>query len=200
MPTSSASPTKTPTESSESGTGSGAAACRGLCGEDEPGEVGAGLGRDRDVLLARQAADLHERAAQEVGELRAGIGRAHERRADEDRVGAGELRGRGLRAVRDAALGDDRPVARGARNEVELHGTVDLERAQVARVHADHLGVERNRACELVGVVRLDEQVEPEGVRLVHEQAGAPVVDVAQEEQRRVGTRLGRSPGNAPAR
>ena len=105
--------------------------------QHEPGQVGAGLGRDRDVFLAGEAADLHERTAQEVGELRAGIGGAHQRRADEDRVGAGELRGRGLRAVGDAALGDDRAVARRARDQVELHGAVDLERAQVARVHAD---------------------------------------------------------------
>src|SRR6185437_3934291 len=33
---------------------------RGLAGEDEAGEVGARLGGDRDVLLARQAADFDE--------------------------------------------------------------------------------------------------------------------------------------------
>ena len=39
-------------------------------GEDEARKVGARLGRDRDVLLARQAANLDERPAQKLGELR----------------------------------------------------------------------------------------------------------------------------------
>ena len=34
--------------------------------EDEAGQVGAGLGRGGDVLLARQPADLHERAGEQL--------------------------------------------------------------------------------------------------------------------------------------
>ena len=41
---------------------------------------------------AREAADLHERAREDLAQLRARVGGPHERRADEHGVGAGELR------------------------------------------------------------------------------------------------------------
>ena len=76
-----------------------------------------------------------------------------------------------------------------SRNELELCAAVDLERRQVARVDADHLGAERDRAVQLVGVVRLDERLEPELAR-VREQGGrALVVDVAQDHERGVRAR-----------
>ena len=80
----------------------------------KPSEVGARLDRDVDVLLPGKAADLDERAREQLGELRAGVGRAHQRRADEDRVRAGELGGGALCARRDRGLGD-RGSGRGAR-------------------------------------------------------------------------------------
>ena len=43
---------------------------RALAGEDEPGEVGARLGGDGHVLLARQPADLDERPVDQLAELR----------------------------------------------------------------------------------------------------------------------------------
>ena len=62
-----ASPTKTATESTVVGDGEHASArARALRREDEAGEVGARLGRDGDVLLARQAADLHERPREQL--------------------------------------------------------------------------------------------------------------------------------------
>ena len=92
---------------------------RALGGEHEPEQVGARLGGRGDVLLARQAADLHERAGEELGELRRRVGGAHQRRADEDRVRARELGRRALRPRLDAGLGDHDPVGgdrrRGAR-------------------------------------------------------------------------------------
>ena len=128
---SSGSPTKTATLSTVSGTSStrGRAARRAL-GEDEAAEVGAGLDRGVDVLLPRQPADLDERPREQLAQLRAGIGRAHQRRADEDRVCAGEL-GRGrLRPRVDRALGDDDAVARRLRDELELRGAVDRGRSR----------------------------------------------------------------------
>ncbi len=91
-----------------------------LLREDEADEVGARVDRDVDVLLAGQPADLDERPRDQLGELGAGIGRAHQRRADEDRVRAGELGGRALRARLDRRLGDHDPVARRTREQREL--------------------------------------------------------------------------------
>ena len=107
-------------------------------GEDEAAEVGARLDRGVDVLLPRQPADLDERPREQLAQLRAGLGGAHQRRADEDGVCAGEL-GRGrLRARVDRALRDDDAVARRLRHELELRGAVDAEGAEIAGVDADH--------------------------------------------------------------
>ena len=85
----------------------------------------------------------------QLGELRGGVGRLHQRRADEDRVRAGEL-GRGaLGAARDAALGDDDAILRRSRDELELPRAVDLERREVAGVDPDRVGSERDGAREL---------------------------------------------------
>ena len=92
----------------------------GALREDEAREVGARLGGDGDVLLARQAADLHIRPPQQVGQRRGRVRRAHERRADQHGVGTGELGGGSVGAVEDAALGDDDPVARSGGDEPEL--------------------------------------------------------------------------------
>ena len=117
-----------------------------------------------------------------------GIGRAHERGADEDRGCPRELGGRPLGAGVDARLGDHDPVAGGAGDELELEAAVDVERREVAGVDSDHGRVERDRAVELLGVVRLDERVEAEGGRLAHQRGTRRVVEVAKEEQHRVGT------------
>ena len=49
-----------------------------------------------------------------------------------------------------------------AASSASWRAAVDLERREVAGVDADHGRAERGRARELVGVVRLDERVEPE--------------------------------------
>ena len=131
----------------------------------KPQQVGAGLDRGVDVLLARQAADLDERPREQLAQLRARVGRAHERGADEHGVRAGELGCGRLRARVNRALRDDDAVARGLRHELELRGAVDPEGAEVARVDADHAGAEPRRALELLLVVGLDERVETELVR-----------------------------------
>ena len=174
-----------------SGTGRTSGAWRGEpCGEDEAAEVGARLDRGVDVLLPRQAADLDERPREQLAQLGAGLGRAHQRRADEDGVRAREL-GRGrLRARVDGALGDDDAVPRRLRHQLELRGAVDPEGAEVAGIDADHGGAETGGALELVLVVGLDERVEAELVRGAHELRGRRVVEVAEDEERRVGARL----------
>jgi len=82
-----------------------------LAGEDEAGQVGAGRRGDCDVLLPSQAADLDERTPQQLAQLRGRVRRAHQRRADEDRVGAGQLRRSAVGAGGDPTFGDDQAVA-----------------------------------------------------------------------------------------
>ena len=135
---------------------------RRLLREHEACEVGAGFRGRRDVLLARQAADLHERPRDQLGQLRRRVARPHQRGADQHRLSAREL---GLGAVgsgRDAALGDDHPVVRRGLDELQLRPPVDREGIEVARVDPDRVGSELDGAPELVGVVRLHEGVEPE--------------------------------------
>jgi hypothetical protein len=90
--------------------------------------------------LAGQAADLHERPAQEVGELGGRVRGSHQRGSDEDGVGACKLGCGGVGAVLDATLRDDHSIAWGARDKVQLGAPVDLEGGEVARVQADDFG------------------------------------------------------------
>ena len=94
----------------------------------------------------------------------------------------------------DAALGDHDSIPRRPRHELELCAAVDLERCEVARVDPDRVGAERDRPLELLGVVRLDERVEPERRGGAHELCGARVVEVAEQDERRVGSRLSETP------
>ena len=127
---SSSSPTSTATESIVSGTGSTRSARRGLSAarmnpaRSAPASAAAATSSSR---VSPQT--LTSGRANELRELPAGIRRAHERRADEHGVGAGQL-GRGRLGARlDPALRDDDPVAWGARDEVELGAPVDLGRS-----------------------------------------------------------------------
>ena len=104
----------------------GVGSARALPREDEAGEIGARLGRCRDVLLAREPADLHERPGEQLAQLGPGIGRAHERRSHEHGGGSGKLGGRRLRAGLDPALRDHDPVSRRASHELQLRLPVDL--------------------------------------------------------------------------
>ena len=58
-------------------------------------------------------------SAEQRGQRRAGIGRAHERLADQERVHAVPAHARDVALRDDAALGDDQPVGRHARQQVE---------------------------------------------------------------------------------
>jgi hypothetical protein len=124
-----------------------------------------------------------------LGELRRRIDGAHERRPDQDRIGSGELCRGALRARRDTALGHDHPGARRPCDELELRPPVDLEGGEIARVHPDGIGAERDGAAELLGVVRLHEGIQAELVRGVHERRRLRVVEVSKEEQDGVCTR-----------
>ena len=152
-------------------------------GKDEPGHVRTGVGRDGDVLVARETAHLHERAAQELGQLRGRIGSPHERTADQDRVRARQFGRRALRTRLDAALRHDNAVAGRARNEVELGVEVDLEGRQIARVDPDERSVEGRRPRELVGIVRLDESIEAEVPGGSEQPPSRCVVEVTQDQQ-----------------
>src|SRR5205823_6465891 len=142
---------------------------RRLSSENEAGEIRSGFRSGRYVFLASQSADLHERARDQLDELGGRVGRAHQGRADENRVGAGELRLGALRSRADTALGDDDPVAWGLLDKGELRPAVDLEGVEIPRVDADHRRVEPDRALELLRIVGLDERVEVELRRVFHE-------------------------------
>jgi hypothetical protein len=160
---------------------------RRLASEDEAGEVGARLHGHVDVLLPRQAADLDERPREQLAQLRGRICGAHQRRAHQDRVGTGELRRSALGARLDAALRDHDAVARRACDELQLRAPVDPERREIAGVDPDRVGAQSHRALELLCVVRLDERVETELRSDGHESRRRAVVQVAQQQQRRIG-------------
>jgi hypothetical protein len=148
------------------------------------------VGRGRDVLVAVSPQTFTSGREASSASRAAGSGRAHERRADEDRVCTGEL-GRGaLRAGLDARLGDHDAVGGDRAEEGELRPPVDRERREVARVDADDRRPERDRPGDLRGVVRLDERVEPEAGRLLEQRPHQVVVEVAGAGERRVGACL----------
>jgi len=88
----------------------------------------------------------------------------------------------------NGALGDDDPVARSVRDQLELPAAVDGERRQVARVDPDRVAAERGGTLELLLVVGLDERVEADRLGVRHQGSRTPVVEIAQDEERRVGT------------
>src|SRR5207248_5219429 len=167
----------------------GGTAWRAL-GEDEAAEVGAGLDRAVDVLLARQPANLDQWPGEELAQLCRGFVRTHQRCPYKDRVRAGELRRRRLCARVDRAFRDHDAVARRLRHELELPGAVDPERAEIARVHPDHASIETGRPPELLLVVGLHERVESELVRSAHEPGRRRVVEVAEDEECGIRSRL----------
>jgi hypothetical protein len=77
-----------------------------------------------------------------ISKLRAWVGGAHERRADQDGVRPGELSSSGLRPRLDPAFRDDDSVARSTCDEVELSRAVDPEAREVAGVDPDRVAAE----------------------------------------------------------
>ena len=88
-----------------------------------------------------------------------------------------------------AAFGyDDATVPSHPDDQLELHRAVELEGREIAGVDADHLRPERDRAVQLVRVMCLDERFEAELTRVRHERRRPLVVDVAEQDQHRVGS------------
>ena len=69
----------------------------------------------------------------------------------------------------------------------ELRRAVDPKRREVPRVDADDGRTERHSALELLRVVGFDERVEAERRGRLQERAYRRVVEVAQQEERRIG-------------
>ena len=82
--------------------------------------------------------------------------------------------------------------ARDPGDELELGSAVDRERGEIAGVDAEHGCPERDAAVELLGVVCLDERVEAEPRGDLHQVRDLGVVEIAQQQQRRVGARVPR--------
>ena len=178
------SPTWTATESIVSGTGSTRGARRGVSrASTKPARSAPASAATATSSSRVRPQTLTSGREISSGQLDGRVGRAHQRRADEDRVRAGELRLRALGARGDAALGDDDPVARRALDEGQLRLPVDLERGEVAGVDPDDVRAELDRALELRRVVRLDQRIEAELGRCGEQPAHALVVEVAQEQQ-----------------
>jgi len=134
-----------------------------------PGEeIGARLDGDVDVFLPGQPAHLHERAREQLPELRRRIRRPHQRRTDEDGVRARKLSGGTLRASVHAALGDDDGVlvAGCACDQVELLLSVDAEGGEVPGIHPDDRSSERHRSLQLICVVGFDQGIQLELARV----------------------------------
>ena len=161
-----ASPTQTATASSSSGTGEHLGGrARALRREHEAGEIGAGLGRDGDVLL-RASARRPSRAAGASSSASFAAGSGACISAEPTRIASAPASSAAAPCARVwiAALGDDDRSAgqRGSATRSSCVAAVDRERREVARVDPDHRRPQPRGAGELVRVVRLDERVEPE--------------------------------------
>jgi hypothetical protein len=73
-------------------------------------------------------------------------------------------------------------------DQFQLCVSVDLERREVTCIDADHFCAEANRALQLCGIVRLDEGLEAELVRVGHQGCRTLIVNVAQQDEGSVGT------------
>ncbi len=89
----------------------------------------ASSGRVTPQILTTVTRSPHERRQQ--------VGVAHQRRADEQRIGAGIAHGARVVGRLDARLGDAQEAARQAPQQLDLAAAVDLERREIARVDAD---------------------------------------------------------------
>ena len=88
------------------------------------------------------------------------------------------------------ALRHDHPVVIvHAGDQLQLCPPVDLERREVACIDADDFGAEADRALQLFGIVRLDERLEAEFVRVRHQACRTLIVDVAEQDEDGVCTR-----------
>ncbi len=102
------------------------------------------------------------------------IARPHERLADERAVEPERTPARDGRRLADPRLGDDEPVVGDELAQASRAVDVDLERAQVAVVEADQAGPCGEGALQLPGIVDLDERLETDLERVVHESRELP--------------------------
>ena len=165
----------------------------------KPQQVGSRFDRGVDVLLARQPADLDERPREQLAQLRARVGRAHQRRADEDGVRAGELGRGGLRPRVDARSPRRRRgragacatssscAARSIRKVPRSRALTPITRAprRVARPSS-------SSSCASTSVSR------PSSSAARHQLRGGRVVEVAEDEERGVGACLPHARAGAP--
>ena len=190
-----ASPTQTATASSSSGTGRTSFAARGLSGASTNPARSAPASAATATSSSRVSPQTLTSGRRRSSRKRCGrVGRLHQGRADENRIGPGQLGCSALGARPDAALRDRDPVGGDPRDEGELRLAVDLERGEIAGVDTDHRSAHVHRPLELVGVVCLDERVEPEVAGDPHQRADRVVVEVSEQEQDCVGAGLLRGP------
>ncbi len=175
-----------------------------LGGEDEAVGVRAELSGQAQVLWRGEAAELHERAARAGEEgmqrsstrrrrqlacLRRRIHRAHQRLADENRIGAKRSRSRRAQSIHDAALRDENPVAGDERTQLSHDVGVHGEGAQIAAIDADHLRACRHRAPRLVRVVRLHQRLHAQRMGEREELRKLRIVEQRADQQQRIGAR-----------
>src|SRR6185437_10928193 len=131
-------------------------------------------------------------STEERGERGAGIGRAHERLADEERVDVVSAHLGDVALCEDAALRDDETPGRNVGQELERRVQRYDEAAQIAVVDADQRVFEWERSLELGTVVNLDQHVHPERARLRGEHGERRVVERRNDQEDRVGAKRAR--------
>src|SRR5947209_15416755 len=107
----------------------------------------------------------------QLAEAHLGIGRAHQQLPDQHGVDADALELLDLLAAVDPRLADHGLPGRHVGEQLEGAVQVDAEVGEVAVVDADDLGLDVQRALELVLVVDLDEHVEVDPPRLLVQRA-----------------------------
>ena len=116
-----------------------------------------------------------------------GIGRAHQRLADQRRIEPGRAPARDGRRVANPQFRDGEPVA--GDELPQPHGLlrIDVQRPQIPVVDPDQAPVGRQRRLDLPRVVGLDEGLQPEVARLCRETCQPRGRVEHREEQHEVG-------------
>ena len=158
--------------------------------------------RRLDPRRVHDAADLHQRGARdgtrvvgdgsrrhERGGGGTGVGRAHQRLADEGGVVASGPPASQRPDVADTGLGDGDPVGRDVLAEANRAVRVHRQRSQVATVDGDQARAGGERRVELPFRVDLHERLQPEIPRAPDQVRQAPRRMERRDEEHEVGTR-----------
>ncbi len=158
--------------------------------------------RGEDAGLVGHAADLDPRSAGDVGGVGRGctggderadrgcrVARTDERLTDECAIEAERPPAGHDRRLPNARFGDDQAVVGDELAQAARTVDVHLERAEVAVVEADQPGLRLERPIELAGIVDLDERLEADRERLVHQfrELLRPMEDRQQQDEIRTG-------------